>query len=1702
MPISVHTHLPKALIVLLVICSAVLHAQESAPSAKDYLPPEMQFSDPEIKSAMESTKALSESGDYDQAISAIEKALQLSVTKNLRTDRALLGATLARTYILRGDISRAEAYLSSAERLASQTGNLVLMADILATLSDIARIEGDPQKAQGFASHAVELARESKNLWIQAFCLGELAELQAFEGQRREARANVEEALRIDKMNHYEFEARHLLYMAWLTFVSGDNPEDGIGLATSARDKALDSEDFTYFIQSSTTLARALAQKGQIDQGLVLLTQVRTGLKDNGVALFQHQTAYLNFVSLPVNKVAFLEAFAACYSIGNRSDDALRVSQELYTVGTSGKFTLASAEAAHNIGDIYQARKDRVAAIKWYAIAIDAWRKAGNKTRQMDAMASEAVMLTQDQQQAKAIEQQQLLIRMAKESNDRRREFIYRLALAEDLQPGNDRNTYQKALLAAESLLTDSLTVPGVDPALIGELYSRLASAYANGGGEIQQLVYLEKEMFPVELTTKPALMLSLDEAVSKRIESAHLSENAEKAYQSGDLAKALLYFELLQNFQQIDAKWRGKKYNEHFDDPIGNRLIDITSRLGEQPGGAETLERNLHDLGPIAGWVHFSAWLSLTLHYARLNQPEKVILFASLAWPYLNLKADEHPQRYDVQVACQYSLALFTKREVDSAVQKVSGCLSSAEAFGDPELLLVAHQLNVMILGAAGKPEQAAQSSEYVRLHPYRSIPGLLAIATAQQLAGDWKSAFDTLQSALRIAESNSDPATVAPIHVRIAGIIGLGTANDDLGQEGHLKQAELLYAKLGDKMNVAEMNLQLAGLFVRQRNWQKADACLQMVASSEKRPDLEARVSSMKGERFRAAGDPNQAIGLYRQAAQIYHGLHDKAKESAELLNEARVLSGDLYEPKDGLTIALRALDLAELSDDWTQRINCLRFISLNDRTLGEFSRSLDALRDALRVSRDKNALLISAYIQLQMCENLVDLGQWEEALSSVTTALPILRQFNDRESQFNAYSELIYIYAAREADLQDFNKALEYAKELKQILGTLSPFQSASLSLNLYEIHLQQGRFDEAIKDAEAALPYFEAEKDLEGQANALISLAEALGSAGDVTKAREVLARAEPLTQRAGDYYLTGRLYYGEANLYKREGRLQSATDAYEKVIGILEQFKENNSGPARSAASETYNYIYGELIDTYYMRSQTEEAYRPTASSKAFEMAELNKARVFTTTWGRSLIDGLRSKLPENLQESERTIVEQSSALQNELSQSADSGGRTKKEIEGELQKLAVQEDDFKIKLRHSYPAYADARYPRRMTIANLPLRPGEVLVEFKMFNPALFVWIVKGTETGPQVVSFYKVHQTRDWFKERIVDIRDAMNRGDVDGFDPKISEELFSAIFPGSVPELLRSASSIVFIPDDILSLLPMEILSPNATKNGFVLIDTPTSYFPSAAGLRLTRSLRNPDSRWKSNFFGIADPITGAEDGRYSAAADAAVTKVDTSVNGPVTANVSYDLHETNRDVRFTTRGYYFDRLPETAREVDNIASLFSNARSSTTVRTGMESTKTALLQTDLSKYRFLHFATHGFLPVEPGAIEPALILSFDGTDQDQMMLTASEISRLAIHADMVVLSACNTGSGKVTHAEGVSSLGAAFLTAGSSSVVVSMWKVADKSTSLLMQQFYKNLLSGMPKNKALAEARKRLFSEGKAHPFYWAPFVLSGE
>jgi CHAT domain-containing protein len=159
-------------------------------------------------------------------------------------------------------------------------------------------------------------------------------------------------------------------------------------------------------------------------------------------------------------------------------------------------------------------------------------------------------------------------------------------------------------------------------------------------------------------------------------------------------------------------------------------------------------------------------------------------------------------------------------------------------------------------------------------------------------------------------------------------------------------------------------------------------------------------------------------------------------------------------------------------------------------------------------------------------------------------------------------------------------------------------------------------------------------------------------------------------------------------------------------------------------------------------------------------------------------------------------------------------------------------------------------------------------------------------------------------------------------------------------------------------------------------------------------------------------------------------------------------------------------------------------------------------------------LAPYQYIVFATHGILGTEvPYLQQPALVLSQVDTLEEDGFLTMEEILGLRLNADLVTLSACQTGLGINVKGEGIIGLTRAFMYAGTSSLVVSLWSVADQSTAEFMAHFYRNLKSGMSKAKALRETKLWMIRESyhtdeygnvvlHNHPFYWAPFVLIGE
>ncbi len=285
------------------------------------------------------------------------------------------------------------------------------------------------------------------------------------------------------------------------------------------------------------------------------------------------------------------------------------------------------------------------------------------------------------------------------------------------------------------------------------------------------------------------------------------------------------------------------------------------------------------------------------------------------------------------------------------------------------------------------------------------------------------------------------------------------------------------------------------------------------------------------------------------------------------------------------------------------------------------------------------------------------------------------------------------------------------------------TNDPGRAAALALGVEEIYWQQKRFKEAIAKVNEALDYYVRTKDDWDEGNALITLAEAQRSDGDLRAASSSLVRAEPLVKRIHNFYMTGRLYYGQANLLKAQGQLKSAIEQYQRVIDLLEQIKSDSALDIQRKASENYGFIYGELVDTYYLLSSEDVPNKLADADNALRYSELNKSRIFTNSWGRTFIDVLKLQLPTELQQREQALSARQGALQSELAQSmSGQGSKTEKEVRAQLSTATNEQSALAKELRQANPAYAEARYPQPVDISSLPLRSDETFIEFKMLE--------------------------------------------------------------------------------------------------------------------------------------------------------------------------------------------------------------------------------------------------------------------------------------------------------------------------------------------------------------------------------------------
>ncbi len=295
-----------------------------------------------------------------------------------------------------------------------------------------------------------------------------------------------------------------------------------------------------------------------------------------------------------------------------------------------------------------------------------------------------------------------------------------------------------------------------------------------------------------------------------------------------------------------------------------------------------------------------------------------------------------------------------------------------------------------------------------------------------------------------------------------------------------------------------------------------------------------------------------------------------------------------------------------------------------------------------------------------------------------------------------------------------------------------------------------------------------------------------------------------------------------------------------------------------------------------------------------------------------------------------------------------------------------------------------------------------------------------------------------------------------------------------------------------IVIIGDGALQFIPFGALpDPRAENNQYqpLLVNNEVVYLPSASTLQTIRNETQNRPTPPKTLAVLADPVFSIDDQRV------------TQRSSTTTAELPLAAQNLDRAAR-NTRGDW-NRLPGTRQESDTILRLVPPNQSLALF--DFQANRENALSNQLSQYRFIHWATHGFVNTKNPELSGIVMSLVDrnGAGSNGYLLL-EDIFNLSFNVDLVVLSACETGLGEVVQGEGLIGLTRGLMYAGTPRVVTSLWAVPDSQTADLMGKFYEKMLQqNLRPAEALRAAQLEMFrSRPWMAPYFWAAFTLQGE
>lgn len=820
-------------------------------------------------------------------------------------------------------------------------------------------------------------------------------------------------------------------------------------------------------------------------------------------------------------------------------------------------------------------------------------------------------------------------------------------------------------------------------------------------------------------------------------------------------------------------------------------------------------------------------------------------------------------------------------------------------------------------------------------------------------------------------------------------------------------------------------------------------------------------------------------RVIEVFEQHRSIFDSEPDqeRVKENANFI-------GGVYRDVGRYTEALeyleKALALARKFGDQATEQNSLSQIGVAWSRQGYYSQALSSHQQALEIAKEIKADANAARHQANIGEIYFLLGDSEAAIVRYDEALEIAQRTRDRVSQANILmntGNILVTEDKHELAVDKYEQALKIGTELKD-----PATQTAALE-SLGFLYIQTAEYEKAASTLQQALKLAQQMATPEQQAAILNNIGELHLRQNEPQLALTSFTQARQIAEPINNLRNVWKALAGMATANAKLNALDQARDQYRQAIDLMESVRGR-----LISADEKAGFFQDKVV--VYKRQLALllqlDVKRPGHAAEAFRYTERARARALLDLLAEAKVDLDQNVAPDLLKQSQQLqqrISHLNADLLKERSQETSKQNRAAiSNLETSLGQADADLGDWLRELRKRNPRYAALKYPEPVTLAEVQQMLDErtVLLSYSLAEPESFLFAI--TRTDLQVKRLPSEAVLTESVSKLLAAITDKNNPSPEEyrRQAARLSQHLLQPL--GS---LLAGKKSLVIVADAALHRLPFEaLLLPGTTTRAelrqlpYLIRRFAISYAPSASVWAELQ--KEPGERAAKSFIAFGDPV-------YE-------TLTETTVASTLRAASRERIN--------------LQRLPYSRSEVDGIAKLFSDDDREVFLGEAAREANVKAPQR-LSNYRFVHFSTHGYLN-EARPRFSGLLLSpprdnapLNATSPaEDGLLSAYEIFNLKLKADLVVLSACETGLGKEIKGEGLMSLTRAFMFAGTPSVIVSLWNVNDETAADLMVRFYRNLKTGrMSKSEALRQAQLETVNDN-GFPFYWAPFVLVGK